>query len=299
MIRFFFDQKYILHVVKELEMSGKVLNPYMMKMFHGMKSTEELQKIAEEEGNLHIPSLEEEYHSEEECSGEEDSEEEEENSEDEIEESQKEELQQEEKKEEVNEQIKISSVEFHSLQRIMMRTEMMMGEIFRKLDTISQRIENVEDRLTHIEECQKYSYAEFNGEIIKIKEIKSESYDISESEVIKALVYQDYRSFIYIFKSYYRSIQGGKIFYPIRMKNRRTFEYYYNGRWVLDPNGHFIIKTLCNNVQNLFMKYNVIENKLFVEDQWYHNQQFIMKLSDERYKKEILKHIIDEIMLAS
>ena len=83
------------------------------------------------------------------------------------------------------------------------------------------------------------------------------------------------------------------------MKNRRTFEYYYNEKWILDPSGHYIIKTLCNNVQNLFMKYNVIENKLLLEDQWYKNQQFIMKLSEERYKRELLKHIIDEVMLAS
>lgn len=192
----------------------------------------------------------------------------------------------------------ISKVE-DSVSGILMRMEMMNGEIFRKLDMICNRIEHIEERLTHIEECQKFSYAEFSGEIIKIKEIKLESYPISDQDVMKALVYHDYRSFIYIFKLYYRSIQGGKIFYPIRMKNRRTFEYYYGGKWILDPSGHQTIKILCSNIQNLFLKHNIIENKFIEENQWYLNQQFIMKLSEERYKKEIWKHVVDEVMMAS
>ncbi len=191
-------------------------------------------------------------------------------------------------------------MEVDSIQRIMMRTEMLMGEIFRKMDMICHRIEKVEERLTHIEECQKFSYTEYNGEIIKIKEIKEESYYLSDSDVMKALIYQDYRSILYIFKLYYRSIQGGKIFYPIRKKNQRVYEYYYNGKWVMDPNGHYIMKTICKNMQNLFLKYNVIDNKLLNEDQWYSNQIFIMKLTDnQRYQKEILKHIMDEIGMNS
>lgn len=274
----------------------KVIDPYMQKMLFGMK------EVKEDEEILNVPPMDdEEDDSEQETESENDSEDEEEDktiivptgshgpsslllrcvasvaSE---------------------ETYSVPKVE-DSISRILMRMEMMNSEIFRKLDMISNRIEHIEERLTHIEECQKFSYAEFSGEIIKIKEIKLESYPISDQDVMKALVYHDYRSFIYIFKLYYRSIQGGKIFYPIRMKNRRTFEYYYGGRWILDPNGHQTIKILCTNIQNLFLKHNIVENKFIEGDQWYLNQQFIMKLSEERYKKEIWKHVVDEIMIAS
>jgi hypothetical protein len=185
--------------------------------------------------------------------------------------------------------------EMDAIKSIMFRVEMMNAEIFRKLDTICHRIETIEDRLIHIEESQKYNYTEYNGEIIRIKEMKSETYKIPDYEVHKALVYQDFRSIMYIFKLHYRTIHGGKIFYPVRSKSTRSFEYYLNGKWILDPNGHYTIKTLCNNVQNLFLKFNVIDNKLIKEDDFYANQTFIMKLSEEKYNKKIFKDIYEEI----
>lgn len=267
----------------------------MMKMLFGMKSVKHLMDKEEEEGILSVPPLEEEDASiaDEESEDEEFPENEEEENCRPIE----------EKKESICEKVvEVSkpSIDFQDpMHHFLMRMEMMNGEIFRKLDMISNRIERIEERLTHIEECQKYSYAEFNGEIIKIKEIKQESYGISDQDVLKALIYKDYRSVIYIFKLQYRSIQGGKIFYPIRMKNKRTFEYYYNGRWIIDPNGHQSIKIICGNVQNLFLKHNVVENKCITEEMWYLNQQFIMKLSEEKYKREMWKHIVDEILMVS
>jgi hypothetical protein len=275
---------------------AKISDPYMKKMLFGMKDVKQ-----EEDEILSVPTLEEnDSDSEEESEEEIEDEEEEDEEEDEVEEDEKnKENQKGEEDPMIQQKPNIPQME-DSVSRILMRMEMMNGEIFRKLDIICHRIEHIEERLTHIEECQKFSYAEFSGEIIKIKEIKLESYPIPEQDLMKALTtYHDYRSFIYIFKLYYRSIQGGKIFYPIRMKNRRTFEYYYGGRWILDPNGHQTIKILCTNIQNLFLKHNVIENKCITEDEWFINQTFIMKLSEDRYRKEIWKHVVDEIMIAS
>lgn len=272
----------------------KIADPYMQKMLFGMKEI----KQGDEE-ILSNPPLEENDSDEEpESDHEEDDVEEAENEEEDIVEEDEEDENQEETTPIIT-QKNIPQIE-DSVSRILMRMEMMNGEIFRKLDMIYHRIEHIEERITHIEECQKFSYAEFSGEIIKIKEMKLESYPIPEYDVMKALTtYHDHRSFIYIFKLYYRSIQGGKIFYPIRMKNRRTFEYYYGGRWILDPNGYQSIKILCTNIQNLFLKHNVIENKSITEDEWFMNQTFIMKLSEERYRKEIWKHVVCEIMTAS
>ena len=185
--------------------------------------------------------------------------------------------------------------EFDGLRRIMFRSEMMLNEIFRKMDTMCNRIENIENRLHIIENNSKFNYTEFDGEIIKIKEIKNEIYDLSEEDVIRILKFRDYRSYILIFKLYYQTKKGNKTFYPIRMKTKRTFEYYSNNTWIQDVNGHYLIKTLSSNIQNTFLKYNILNSPLLTNEEWYQNQQFIMKLSEERTKKECFKNIIDEL----
>jgi len=185
--------------------------------------------------------------------------------------------------------------EFDGLRRIMFRSEMMLNEIFRKMDSMCNRIENIENRLHLIENNSKFNYTEFDGEIIKIKEIKNEIYDLSEEDVIRILKFRDYRSYILIFKLYYQTRKGNKIFYPVRMKTKRTFEYYSNNTWIQDVNGHYLIKTLSSNIQNTFMKYNILNSPLLTNEEWYQNQQFIMKLSEERTKKECFKNIIDEL----
>ena len=56
------------------------------------------------------------------------------------------------------------------------------------------------------------------------------------------------------------------------------------------------MKTICLNIQNLFIKYcHIDENTDF--DEFILNQSFITKLSDEKYKKEILKSIIEEVRI--
>ena len=185
--------------------------------------------------------------------------------------------------------------EFDGLRRIMFRSEMMLNEIFRKMDSMCNRIENIENRLHLIENNSKFNYTEFDGEIIKIKEIKNEIYDLSEEDVIRILKFRDYRSYILIFKLYYQTKKGNKTFYPIRMKTKRTFEYYSNNTWIQDVNGHYLIKTLSSNIQNTFLKYNILNSPLLTNEEWYQNQQFIMKLSEERTKKVCFKNIIDEL----
>jgi archaellum component FlaD/FlaE len=55
---------------------------------------------------------------------------------------------------------------------------------------------------------------------------------------------------------------------------------------------------ICGNIQNLFLQYNKLDdsNNISCED-FIVNQYFIHKLSDEKYKKEILKHIIEEVRI--
>ena len=177
----------------------------------------------------------------------------------------------------------------HMQQKSMEQINITMNEIMRKINILDTRLQRIED-------CYSNSYTEVNGEICRIKEVKNETLNIDMDDVLRALVFRDYRSVLHIFKSYYRTQINGNIYYPIRMKSKRTYEYYLRGKWLLDPNGHYITKTICNNIQNLFMRYNDIDNKKIGENNWYANQQFIQKMSDEKFKKDIFKHIVDELV---
>ena len=177
----------------------------------------------------------------------------------------------------------------HIQQKFMEQISITMNEMMRKINILDTRLQRIED-------CYSNSYTEVNGEICRIKEVKNENLNIDMDDVLRALIFRDYRSVLHIFKSYYRTQMNGNIYYPIRMKSKRTYEYYLRGKWLLDPNGHYITKTICNNIQNLFMRYNDIDNKKIGEDTWYENQKFIQKMSDEKFKKEIFKHIIDELV---
>jgi len=164
-----------------------------------------------------------------------------------------------------------------------------------KMDLLEKRILNIENKLNipNQELEQK--------ETINLLEIKSEILNIDKKEVLKALKYNDYRSFMYIFKLYYKNDKNNKYVYPIKIISVRSFEYYYNGKWNKDLYGNHIINILCGNIQSLFLKYNTLDDdtsNITCED-FIMNQYFIHKLSDEKYKKEILKHIVEELKINS
>ena len=132
-----------------------------------------------------------------------------------------------------------------------------------------------------------------------IVELKRETINISENDIVKALNYRDYRSVIYLFKLYYKNKINQNYAYPIRIVGKRTYEYYANNRWNSDLYGHFITNTICSNMENLFLTLNNLDDygDLIDEEDFIPNQNFINKLSVDKYKKEIFRSIIDEIKL--
>jgi hypothetical protein len=184
----------------------------------------------------------------------------------------------------------------NEFERIQNRLSIYQNTLIEKMEMMFERISNIENRLTKLEQNTRSNYIEFDGEIVSIKELKLERLEIDEDIVLKALVYKNYQSVIYIMRHYYRSGKGNKMFYPIRMRSKRNFEYFFNNQWLSDSYGHYISKVICTNIQNLFLKYNNYSNKKIKDEDFYLNQQFILKLSEDKYKKEIFKHIVDEIM---
>ena len=161
-----------------------------------------------------------------------------------------------------------------------------------KMDMLEKRILNIENKLN-------IPNQEFEQkEIQNLVEIKSEILDIDKKEIFKVLKYNDYRALIYIFKLYYKSNKNSKYLYPIKIISARSFEYYFNGKWNKDLYGNHIINVICGNIQNLFLKYNSLDDTDNISyDNFILNQSFIQKLSDEKYKKDILKHIIEEVKI--
>lgn len=164
------------------------------------------------------------------------------------------------------------------------------------IDNIQTKISGLEIRIINLEENFKLvtnikPNSDNNENIVQLKK---ESINIENNIVKKALVYKDYRTILYLFKYYYRNKTNVIHKYPIRIKSKRVYEYYNNNSWIIDNNGHYIKNTLFMNIQTILFKYNNMDNIDDLED-LYNNQIFINKLSDEKYKRDLFKHIIDEI----
>jgi hypothetical protein len=161
--------------------------------------------------------------------------------------------------------------------------------IDKKLDEIIFRVSKLENKVEFIENYKSQS------DIKKIKELRIENIELSEYDILRALNYKDHRSILYIFKLYYKNKLNLKHAYPIRIKGQRSFEYYSNEEWVPDLYGNNIMNIICKNMENLFIKINVIE-KVNI-DNLLANQEFIYKLSNDKYKRILLPFIIEEVRL--
>ena len=159
-------------------------------------------------------------------------------------------------------------------------------EILSKLDTFETRIIDLEKSIKPYKN---------DNDIQDLKELKYEKLCIDKKDIDKAFLYTDYRSVIYIFRLIYKNKNNSNYVYPIRITGKRSYEYYDNNKWNPDLYGHHSMNVICKNIQELFMSFNIIEN--YNIEEFMSNQTFIFKLSDDRYKKDIFKNIIEEVRI--
>ncbi len=139
-----------------------------------------------------------------------------------------------------------------------------------------------------------------NSPTQNLKELKTESITtIEKKDILKALSYRDYRSIITLFRLHYKNKTEGESVYPIKIKSVRSFEFYDMKKWNPDLYGHHSMNVICMNFQDLFIKYNNLDSNDISHEDLFLNQMYILKLSDEKYKKEIFKHIIEEVRINS
>jgi hypothetical protein len=167
------------------------------------------------------------------------------------------------------------------------------SKIYESQELILNKLNSLEGRINIIE--QKIESKSSNNKTIieNLKELKREDLDIVQEEVLKALLYRDHRSIIYLFRHVYRNKMNETNIYPIKLSGKRSVEYYNNSKWNSDLYGHHSMNIICKNFENLFIKYNNLDN--IDSNNFMLNQDFIYKLSQEKYIKSIFKNIIEEI----
>ena len=162
-----------------------------------------------------------------------------------------------------------------------------------KFNSCEQKIEKLDNKINIIENKLKIDNEIFD-ETEELKELVKEVIDIDESTVLRALTYIDYRTVIIIFKEYYYNELNKNNKYPIKVTGKRSYEYFLNKKWIHDQYGHYIKHTILLNIQTLLFKYN---NNDYINDYntLVKNQDFIYKLTEEKYSKNYFRHIINEI----
>jgi hypothetical protein len=175
-------------------------------------------------------------------------------------------------------------------EKIINITEELNGKLNILNDTVNDKFEELDRKISIIETKINIQNEEKTEQIEDLKELIREKLDIDKKDVLKALSYRDYRSILFIFKLYYKN---DKDKYPIRLFKVRKYEYYANKKWNQDLYGSHSMEILISNIQDLFIRYNDINNITY--DEFIMNQDFITQLDNEKNKKALFKSITDEI----
>lgn len=170
-----------------------------------------------------------------------------------------------------------------------------INDLDKKFDS---KISALENKITILENKIESSQSLKTNEIVEnndnLKELVLEDLDIDRKDVIKALTYRDYRSLTYILKLYYKN-ENNK--FSFRQVTQHKFEYYCDNKWNSDLYGDYTRNIFCKNLQNLFIKYNNMDNDDIDMTDFMLNQDFIYKLMDEKKKKELFKSVCEEIKI--
>jgi hypothetical protein len=173
------------------------------------------------------------------------------------------------------------------------------NNLFEKIDNLDKKFDDkidiLEKKIICIENKIEYSKTNKNIEQIEnLKELINEDLNIEKKDVLKALSYRDYRSLTYILKLYYKNENNE---YTFRKISPQKYEYYLNKKWNTDLYGDYCRNTFCKNVQNLFIKYNDIDDEDISTNDFMLNQEFICNLLDEKKKKDLFKSVCEEIKI--
>ena len=146
-----------------------------------------------------------------------------------------------------------------------------------KIDELSIKVTNLRTKM-NIREEDKY-----------IRDVKEMKYIIGEDfpkdKVLKNLSLRSVTGDINLIKYYYLNNEKKSI----ELINQRRFEFWNEGRWHIDMDGHKISNILTRNLQKLYAGVNTIssiESYVFLQ-----NQVHINRITSDKYKKQLIRQL--------
>ena len=175
----------------------------------------------------------------------------------------------------------------------------------KKIDKIYQEVKNIskniiltrQELLSEINELKKQILIINKSKIINptIKELKIENIELPSKIIIKSLNLNSIKGDLIIFKQFYIgtkiSNENNNMQPPIQCVCSRKYTYWDNGKWNDDMDGYIIAEILSKNIQQCYLKVNFLINLNHNIDQFILNQAHIHKLSDEKYKRLLIREI--------
>lgn len=199
----------------------------------------------------------------------------------------------------------ITSTNNNILVKILEEIKNISSKIFEDQQHILDKINFLDERMSCIEKAMiniqiSPNLKNVDSNIDGMVNFKIEKLNVDKEDIIKFMSYRDYRAVVSIFRLVYKNKANSEYVYPIRISGKRSYDYYNNNKWNPDLYGHHIMNTICSNVQNLFLKYNTLDDEENIDgEDFLLNQKFLCKLSEEKYKREIFKSIIEEVRINS
>jgi hypothetical protein len=169
-------------------------------------------------------------------------------------------------------------------------------KVYKEINSLKKYIESLEEKIfLEINSIKKKKNNVNNdGIIIPLKNKIFTDKEYSIKNVSNILLAHDINSIIKVIKIIYLPTSEHVLPIKIMPKDGRKSLYYFNEGWFVDDD-NYVINTLCNNIQKIFMNVNDPDN-FDNDDEFMKNQDFILKICDNKYKQLILKKIKEELL---
>jgi hypothetical protein len=169
-------------------------------------------------------------------------------------------------------------------------------KVYKEINSLKKYIESLEEKIfLEINSIKKkINNVNNDGIIIPLKNKIFTDKEYSVKNVSNILLSHDITSIIKVIKIIYLPTSEHVLPIKIMPKDGRKSLYYFNEGWFVDDD-NYVINTLCNNIQKIFMNVNDPDN-FDNDDEFMKNQDFILKICDNKYKQLILKKIKEELL---
>ena len=165
------------------------------------------------------------------------------------------------------------------------------SQLLFKIHELENTVKTLNDKLLYNNISNKKSKKKKRKNLIS-EEIQIKN-NLNLDFLKKVLLYHNDKTIIFILRKVYTI--DDEILYPFRCGNKMDFEY-YDKKWKEDTYGYYIVDTIFENIKNLLLRVNLWDNIKSITD-FTENQKYILKLNDDKYKREFVKSLKKELLI--